>query len=176
MITKYYDFIHENNSYSESDPEYWGITDYKWVDGRLNVHGDVNLNVFTLKNNRLPFIFGEIHGEFSCINCGITDLNPESPQIVHKDYFIADNKIYMKDLGNYPVCIIYGDIFCSGNLKDNVGGHYFYEVANLVREHSIEFIPLLDNKIAFHHQIMRLRPDLIPEYKTIDPPSRKSII
>lgn len=177
MIINYSEFLNESKKiYTKKDPEFWGITKYEWIQDRLNCYENVNISDNKYTNGKLPFMFGEIHGDFECINSGIIDFNPESPKLVTGNYYMDDNKIDIKNIENYPLCITKGDIFCSGNNRTNTGVHYFYVIANLVRENMEIFIPLVNNKTLFHQMIMRLNPELIPEYTTITPPSKKSIL
>lgn len=86
---------------------------------------------------------------------------------------ICDNSYspYMKSIEDYPLSIIY-DISASNRRTLP----HFGEVFHIVRNNIEKFIPLLDDKIAFHQMVMRLNPELIQYYTTIHPPTKKSIL
>ena len=90
MITRYKDFLSENskNNWTDQDPEYYGITDYEWVDGKLNVNGDVNIRRYEL--SELPLPFGIVKGDFDCDNNCLTDLK-NSPVSVFGEFDCGNN-------------------------------------------------------------------------------------
>lgn len=193
MITKYQNFLLESdkgkvsNNYTKKDPEYFGITDYKWVSGRLDCYQDVDINpsnIFDENVYVLPFKFGVIDGDFDCSDFNLTSLK-NSPVIVKGYFDCAGNKLKSFDGGpkevhgryyctrtgernieDYPMCIIGDDINNVGNFRD---------VNNIVKNNKEIFIPLMNDKIKFHQMIMRLDPTLIRYYKTIPPPLKKLI-
>ena len=233
MITSYSRFIKEskennnppNKDYSDTEPRYYNITNYRWEDGKLDCIGNVNLCYMDLK--KIPFNFGKIYGNFRCYvnefsdlengpdvvtknfdcsECKITSL-VHGPKIVGGSYKCSGNKLTdlnglprkldtldcsnneltsfegipeelfslfcinnsgIKTIEDYPMCIIHNYI------SDQIYG--FKTIQNIVSENSERFRPLLGNKIKFHQEIMRIKPELIKEYKNIQPPSRKSFI
>lgn len=195
MITKYYDFITESN-YTEANPEFWGITNYKWVNGRLDCYQDVNLKNKEL--TKLPFDFGTIQGDFRCNKNLMTSLEG-SPSKVYGNFVCSENQLTSLDfcpsivsegffcqknllwdnsiigLENYPVCMISHELIYNTK-NDNQISSIFWEVTRLIKKNKEIFLQLLDDKIKFHQQIMRLRPDFIQYYKTINPPTKKSIL
>ena len=82
-------------------PEDYGIKNYTWNNGKLDVDGDVGLDNKGL--TELPFKFGEVKGSFSCrdnrltslqgaperaiwgVNC---DYNPATPLQLIKSLFV----------------------------------------------------------------------------------------
>ena len=192
MITRYLDFIQEDIStkktYTESDPEYWGITDYKWVNGRLDVYEDIEMNLGRLPGlSKIPIPFGTVHGHFNCMNNNLTTLE-NCPIEITKWFNCRLNPLENfdhcpKKIGGYMECHQTGlysitdyPLSIIGSIKNNV--RCFFDVCNVVSANKGSFLPLLDDKIAFHRQVMRLAPELIPEYLGTDipVPSNKTII
>lgn len=73
----------------------------------------------------------------------------------------------LKSIEQYPLSIIKGGI---------IGISIFKKVYEVVSKNEEIFEKLLDNKIKFHQMVMRLNPSLIKYYKTIQPPSIKTIL
>lgn len=71
-------------------PEDFKIKSYEWVNGKLNVKGDVDLG--SLRLQRLPFEFGVVTGSFNCYNNNLTNLEG-SPSEVGGDFACNNNKL-----------------------------------------------------------------------------------
>ena len=71
-------------------PEDFGITDYEWVDGKLNVNGNVEIK--NLKLKKLPFNFGKVAGGFWCQNNRLTSLEG-APTFVGSGFDCSKNKL-----------------------------------------------------------------------------------
>ena len=89
------------------------------------------------------------------------------------DIYSIDSKT-IRNLDDYPLCII-------NELIDILyGDEIFYEkvceIQKLVKANENIFRPLLDDKVKFHQQVMRMLPELIPHYTAIKPPTSKTII
>lgn len=187
MIINYREFLLENNTTLK--PEDFGITEYEWNHGRLDCYQDVFLSKHKLE--KIPFNFGKIYGYFSCSrNNGLGSLKG-CPETVEGDFFCSENSnldsleycpkyvggvFYchtirsLESIEDYPLCIINGSI---NTMNSDLN---FSLLCNIVKENKDKFIPLLDNKIAFHQMAMRINPDIIKYYKTITPPSKKTLL
>lgn len=209
MITSYRNFLNESNEieWSMKDPEFYGITKYKWENGFLDCYQDVEIQDKQLE--KLPFKFGKIYGGFDCesnklmdlegapyevtnfFSCGFIDTLTSlkgGPKIVGSNFYCTNNKLtsfdggpkevggdfyydrsdtYIESIEDYPMCIIKGGISTD---------FHFKEICEIVKKHEDLFKPLLDNKEAFHQMVMRIKPDLIKYYTTIQPPTKKSIL
>ena len=89
------------------------------------------------------------------------------PKIVGGDFYCQGN-IGLTSMEDYPVCLIGGEIMDFFELA--------YDICEMIKKNRESFIGLLDDKVRFHQQIMRIMPDLVPLYTTIQKPSRKTII
>lgn len=97
-------------------PEDFGIKNYEWVDGKLNVKGNVNLHERGLK--KLPFNFGVVGGNFYCSKNKLTSLDG-APKKVGGDFYCFDNQLTSlqgapKEVG--------GDFHCSDNRLTSLQG------------------------------------------------------
>lgn len=193
MIINYNEFLKENLvfKYTEKDPEYWGITNYKWNNGKLDCYCDVNIHL----GSKLPFEFGRIEGDgskikgnFKCTSNYITSLKG-LPEIIEGDFtlnrysfisteyfpkeiygiFFCDNTTILGDIENYPLCIIHKYISDNKYPTTSI-------VLETIKKNMDVFRALLEDKIKFHQMLMRLEPELIPYYTTIHPPTKKSIL
>lgn len=73
MITTYNNFLVEGkNKWKQSDPEYYGITNYEWVNGKLICLQNVIIS--NQKWKTIPFDFGKVDGNFYC-NSNINLIN-----------------------------------------------------------------------------------------------------
>lgn len=186
MITKYDDFINEKfGEFTESDPEYYGIWNYEWSQGKLDCYQSVTLINNDFNNNRLPLVFGKVIGCFRCTSCELTTLFG-APYYVSEIFSCNDNNLSsleycpkytnefycinnpLSSIEDYPLCIV--NEFTSTDVKG------FREVYRIISRNKEKFEPLLNDKVKFHQMIMRLDPDLIQYYTTIQPPSKKSIL
>ena len=99
-------------------PEDFGITDYEWVDGKLNVNGSVNLKDKKLK--RLPFIFGVVTGDFNCTFNRLTSLKG-APEIVGENFYCNCNYHFLISLEGAPR-EVGGDFHCYTNQLTSLEG------------------------------------------------------
>lgn len=97
-------------------PEDFGIKDYEWVKGKLNVNSSVNLEYKNLR--KLPFDFGVVEGNFFCENNRLKSLKG-APEVVLGDFDCSYNKL--KSLNGAPKKIE-GDFDCSNNTLENLEG------------------------------------------------------
>ena len=188
MIIKYKEFILEGKylKYTEKDPEFFLIKDYKRNDdGSIDCYQTVDIappigtsKIYDYKQmgyadypykkwefKKVPIKINKVFGSFFCQSIKGLDLTT-GPKYVEGYYNCGgDNKV--GSIEDYPLCIIGGDI---------ADFNQFKQVCYIVKKNMEHFIPLVNDKVLFHQQVMRLAPDLIPYYKNIDVPSRKSII
>lgn len=125
---------------------------------------------FYCHNNRLTSLEGcpqIINDDFSCFDNKLTNLE-HCPKIVNGDFLCHKNNF--RGLVNYPLCDIRGSI---SNCDCPFG-----EMLQLFKQNRDKFIPLLDNKIAFHQMAMRLKPIFYAFYnsKIIPRPTKKTIL
>jgi hypothetical protein len=64
LLKEYKDLLEKvNYEYTEKDPEFYGIENYTWNNGLLDVDGDVNFPTYVPE---IPFKFGKVSGDFNC--------------------------------------------------------------------------------------------------------------
>ena len=90
-------------------PEDFGITNYKWNNGKLDCFQDVDLYNKNLK--KLPFEFGIVTGYFSCSWNNLTTLE-HCPSSVGGNFWCSYNKL--TTLEHCPSSVG-GDFVCSYN-------------------------------------------------------------
>lgn len=189
MITKYIQYLNEGRRqilYTEKDPEFFLIKNYKRnEDGSIDCFQMVDISEPLGSNKmhdyykmgydgypyekwnftRLSFKIRNVYGNFYCQSIKNYDLT-SGPKYVENYYNCGgDNKV--RSIEDYPLCII-GDSISDFN--------QFKWVCDIVKKNVDKFEPLVDDKIRFHQMVMRLEPNLIPYYKTIEPPTKKSIL
>ena len=189
LITRYKDFLYESSYTTPSDPEFYHIEKYEVIDGIMNCFEDVSLSDSHI--HMIPFKFGRINGKFSCSknlqlssleNCpfyvrdnfycsytNITNLD-HCPKYVGRDFHM-EGLSCINNLDDYPVCIIKGELYGIPAPQK-----YFNRVCEIIKNNEDLFTPLLDNKLAFHQQVMRIDPSFIEFYHNISPPSTRTII
>jgi hypothetical protein len=101
---------------STERPEDYGIDDYEWVNGKLNVSGSVDLREKNLK--KLPFDFGLVTGRFYCNKNSLTSLLG-APRGVGKDFYCSHNQLTSLQGGPKKVG---GGFVCSNNLITSLHG------------------------------------------------------
>ena len=95
-------------------PEDFGIKNYEWVDGKLNVNGDVELD----EVKSLPFDFGVVTGCFECSYNQLTSLQG-APEKVGEDFLSNGNQLTSlqgapKEVG--------GNFYCNNNQLTSLEG------------------------------------------------------
>ena len=107
-------------------PEDFGITNYKWNNGKLDCFQDVDLYNKNLK--KLPFEFGIVTGYFYCHNNNLTSLE-HCPSSVGGHFVCDSNKL--TTLEHCPSSVG-GDFWCSNNnlttlehCPSSVGGDFY---------------------------------------------------
>ena len=118
-------------------------------------------------NNKLENLIGlpmVINGDLDVNVNPLTSLEG-CPKIINGDFKFESEKMPIEE---YPY-----DIIVKGKIEVSGDMYYLNEV---VRNNMEIFEPLRGNKVNFHQQAMRMRPDIVKHYTTIAPPSRKSII
>lgn len=188
MIITYQKFLKESeNNWTEKDPEYWGITNYKWRGEYLDCFQDVIL--YDKDIIKIPFKFGIVEGTFDCSDnksleslegspievtgsyfCNETDISilDGCPKMVGGSFY--EDKYHYKNITDYPLCIIMD--------KLDTRNFYFREIHKIVKNNVDIFKPLLDDKVGFHQMVMRIEPEMIQYYKNsgITAPSKKTIL
>ena len=109
-------------------PEDFGIKNYEWVNGKLNVRGDVRLAGTRLNPiEKPPFKFGKVTGNFIC-GCNKMNSLKGAPEEVSGTFFCNDNQLI--SLEGAPK-IVKGSFHCQNNkiisLKgapEEVGGNF----------------------------------------------------
>ena len=131
------------------------------------VHG-----AFFCRNNKFTDLYGSpdyIKGFFECkYNHELKSLDhcpKEMMNLSCDEKFIRD-----RPLEDYPIAIYHNERTFEFENK------YFDRVYGIVYKNQDMFRPLLDDKIRFHQQVMRMDPSLIPIYNTIKPPSNRTVI
>lgn len=99
-------------------PEDYGITKYSWNNGLLDVHQSVRIHGWVFENNRLPFNFGIVKGDFHCYGNSMTSLEG-CPRVVGGSFKCNDN--YLTSLEGGPQ-FVGGSYFCSRNLLTSLKG------------------------------------------------------
>lgn len=132
-------------------PEDFGITNYHWVDGFLNVEGNVDLKNKNL--TEIPFKFGAIDGYFSCASNQLTNLK-NSPHTITKDFNCCLNQIASLEDGP---CHVGGNYDCSYNQLSSIKGipcnlnilrcHY-NKITEITVNNKIKSIFASDNQIT----------------------------
>lgn len=126
------------------------------------IHGN-----FSCYHNELTSLLGgpeNVYGNFLCYENKLTNLDFCPVKTTH-DFYCSINPL--KSIEAYPLCDI------GGNISDM---HNFRDVYYLVKNNKEIFLPLLNDKTKFHQMVMRLKPDLIQYYTTIQPPSKKTML
>ena len=107
-------------------PEDFGIIEYKWVDGKLDVYQNVNLDSRGL--TELPFEFGKVNGSFYCSHNLLTSLK-DAPSKVGGNFSCDYNQL--TSLVGAP-SEVGGDFYCSCNqltslkgVPNKVNGHFY---------------------------------------------------
>ena len=128
---------------------------------------EIGLN-FICKDNLLISLEGctkIVPGNFDCSENKLKDLT-NGPIYVGGDYICSFNDLSIE---GYPYnCTIKGKLRTSSLL--------YKQLYELIENHPESFDQLRNDKVKFHHQIMRMKPDFIEYYNTIKPPSNKTFI
>ena len=96
-------------------PESFKIKNYEWVNGKLNVKG--NVSFLKRKLSKLPFKFGVVTGSFNCEENKLTSLEG-APERVGKDFKCGDNQL--TSLEGAPIEV--GGFSCYGNQLTSLEG------------------------------------------------------
>lgn len=125
-------------------PETFGISGYSWEnDLVLNVNKSVIFNFMKLKE--LPFIFGEVEGNFNCFSCGLESLKG-SPSVVKGSFDCGFNSKLLS-LEGCPK-FVGGNFYCTAtnlesldHLPDFIGGdiHFDYNRFDLSLSEQLVF-------------------------------------
>lgn len=131
----------------------------------------VNGSVF-FDDNELTSLVGlpeEINGDLYCSNNKLSNMEG-LPKVINGEFNCTKNNFMYLD--DYP----FGLKIKGGNNGVIIGDELFSRFQNLVTDNVEKFVPVKDDKIKLHQMAMRLDPSLVKYYRTIPPPSKKSIL
>lgn len=129
---------------------------------------------FYCHNNKLTSLeYGpkEIDGNYWCQYNKLTTLE-FIPKYIKYDFYCSNNKF--SSIEDYPLSIIEGKFLQMYEIDKFL--FHFNDIKKLVDENREIFKPLIYDKVGFHQMVMRLNPDLMQYYLTIQPPSKKTIL
>lgn len=96
----------------------------------VDVNGSITISQDDLIDNRLPFLFGRVTGNFDCSGLGLTSLL-RCPREVGGNFNCSNNKLKSLDKGPQ---IVGGDYMCLNNefalegVPQKVGGKFEYKL------------------------------------------------
>lgn len=192
------DFIIVNKNYTTISSNHKDLISLKGSPRK--VYGDFDCSQQSLVN--LEYSPEKVTGSYDCRSNKLESLKG-CTQIIHKKFRCDNNPLknleggpkrctnyhfhdyQIKYLYDYPVCVIDNELrftvsshsYTNGADKNSLQDK-FYEINTLIRSNKESFYGLLDDKVNFHQQIMRMKPEFIPSYKDsgIPLPSKKSIL